>query len=845
MFGRILDILFSMKNVHFGRGTHVEFVFDHLWLIILGAVVLAAIGYSTYLPQAAAPGKKVAMGILRAALLVIVLCLVCRPQLVAEHEIKIRSIVAVWVDTSASMSLQDTYNGARSDPKMRDYMHKVAQQINASASGATPARVSRFEMATTTLANTQWLHTITESQDVLFFTGYRNAEAVGLATNAQEVDARIAQIKGLKPEGSTTDVPAIVRDILQRSQGQRLSAIVLLTDGQTTEPGSRLDQAGYLAQNVSANIFALPVGQNDDPFDLKITTMRLPESTFSRDPVSARLHIAATGLSQATPVKVTVFRKKADGTVDTSVPLASKELTLDPGKTEIDTDLPIRLKKTDPGKSERFDLVARLEPAGAGTPEERTLDNNEKSRTVLVLDAQINVLYVEGYPRWEYRYLKNELIREPTVNVSTLLLTGDEGWVQDADPAVNDKVTGEELFPGAINHFPDNAQDLAKYDVLLIGDVEPTYFSPTQQKLIVDWVKTKGAGVGWIAGNRWNPEAYRESALEVLLPVIPDEIDPRARVLPPSDNTAFLLNLTPAGKETNLFRFFDDPEESWKQVSNLPDMYWYKPVQGLKPGSIVLANNPKRSVNGNPAPLLVQRQFGAGPVLFAAYTDTWRWRRYTGEPLFQSYWLQLCRLLYTSKALGASKRLELGVQSNQVEIGNQIKATLTIKDSTLSGQVPAEVAAMVVDKQGRTVQTITLTRPTVAQDPTALEHLEGSAAAQQLGEFTLQIQPGAAPVEVTPVELSVEQPQREFQTVTADRGSLESLTKTANDGGELKPPYVYAPYDAEDLAKQMRDRSQAYPRTLSEDLWNKPFALILVVLVASIEWLVRKSAGLI
>ena len=241
----------------------------------------------------------------------------------------------------------------------------------------------------------------------------------------------------------------------------------------------------------------------------------------------------------------------------------------------------------------------------------------------------------------------------------------------------------------------------------------------------------------------------------------------------------------------------------------------------------------------------MQRQFGAGPVVFAAYTDTWRWRRYTGEPLFQSYWLQLCRLLYTSKALGASKRLELGVQSNQVEIGNQIKATLTIKDTTLSGQVPAEVSAMLVDKQGRTVQTITLTRPTIAQDPSALEHLEGSAAAQQLGDFTLQIQPGAAPVEVTPVELSVEQPQREFQTVIADRASLESLAKTADDGGELKPPYVYAPYDNEDLKRQISDRSQTYPRTLSEELWNKPFAAILVVLLASIEWLVRKSAGLI
>ncbi len=844
MFGRILDFLLSLKHVHVGAGTHLSFVFDHLGLIILGALLLGVIGYCSYLPQAAAPGKKMAMGILRGVLLAAVLLLFCRPQLVMEHEEHVRSIVAVWVDTSASMSLQDSYNGVKSDPKMRDYMQQVMpRKINRLLGTRIrqrphASRVNRYELATTTLADAKWLKDLTETHDILFFTGYRGAEPVGVATTPQEVDARIAQLRTAKPDGSTTDVPAIVRDILQRSQGQRLSAIILLTDGQTTEPGSRLDQSAYLAQNVGAPVFAVPVGQFDEPFDLKISTMRLPESTFSRDPVSARLHIAATGLSQPMPVTINVFRKRADGTVDTSAPLATKEITLDPSKEEVDTDVPIRLKKTDPGKSERFDLVARIAPAMAGAPEERTLDNNEKARTVNVLDAQINVLYVEGYPRWEFRYLKNELIREPTVNVSTLLLSGDEGWQQDADPAVHDKTTGEELFPGPLSHFPDTAQDLAKYDVLFIGDVDPTFFSPTQQKLIIDWVKTKGGGLCWIAGNLYNPEAYRETALEVLLPIIPDELDPRARILPPSDNTPFLLNLTGAGKETNLFRFFDDPEESWKQVGNLPEMYWYKPVQGLKPGAIVLADNPKRSVNGSPAPLLVQRQFGAGPVLFSAYTDTWRWRRYTGEPLFQSYWLQLCRLLYANKALGASKRLELGLQSNQVEIGSQIKATLTIKDATLSGQVPAEVPAMIVDKQGRTIQTITLTRPTVPQDPAALEHLEGSGAAMQLGDFTLQVQPGSLPVEVTPVELSVEQPQREFQTLTADRGSLDTLAKMT--GGEVDPPYA-----AQEMAGKIPDRSMTVLRSESEALWSKPFALILVLLLATAEWMTRKRAGLI
>jgi len=250
--------------------------------------------------------------------------------------------------------------------------------------------------------------------------------------------------------------------------------------------------------------------------------------------------------------------------------------------------------------------------------EERTLANNERSRTVTVLDAQINALYVEGYPRWESLPEKTNCSAKPTVNISTLLLTADEGFVQDADPAVIDKTTGQETFPRPPHALPRHRprpRQIRRPPHLATSS--PPNFSPLQQTSSSIGSKPKGGGLCFIAGDQFNPEHYRQTPLEVLLPVTPDEIDPRARLMPPADNSPFGILLTPAGKETNLFRFFDDPDESWKQVANLPDMYWFKPVQGLKPGAIVLAMNPKRTTGGTPAPLLVMRQYGAGPVLFS------------------------------------------------------------------------------------------------------------------------------------------------------------------------------------------------------------------------------------
>src|SRR5689334_5985456 len=115
MIGRILDFLFSLHRVHFGPGTRLGFVWDHAGLIAFLALVMAALGYMSYVPQSASPNKKRVMGLLRGVLLAVVLLLACRPQLVMEREDRLRSVVAVWVDSSASMSLEDAYTGSNAD----------------------------------------------------------------------------------------------------------------------------------------------------------------------------------------------------------------------------------------------------------------------------------------------------------------------------------------------------------------------------------------------------------------------------------------------------------------------------------------------------------------------------------------------------------------------------------------------------------------------------------------------------------------------------------------------------------------------------------------------------------
>ncbi len=300
------------------------------------------------------------------------------------------------------------------------------------------------------------------------------------------------------------------------------------------------------------------------------------------------------------------------------------------------------------------------------------------------------MLYVDGYPRWEYRYLKDQMIRDKTMDISCLLTSADPTFHQEG------------TRPDSPQQFPESIEKLMDFDVILFGDVDPRQFADAQLQMVNDFVSKRGGGFGMIAGERFSPAQYRGTPIEAILPVNITKVDTDQGHS--SITQGFRPALTKTGEESSIFRFFTDRAANTEFLTNqIQPIFWYCHGITVKPGvGEVYAEHPSDTgPDGHHAPLLVLGRFGAGRTWFSAYDDSWRWRFYTGESVFDTYWVQQVRYLARSKKLG-QRRLTLTSSRPNYELGEQVRLNLRILDPQLLQQLPEQIHVDITDEDART-----------------------------------------------------------------------------------------------------------------------------------------------
>lgn len=883
---RLLELLLGLPRGFLAQEGELALRFYPLWpwQDVVGAAVwnLALLGASAWLiawvyrRDARQSRQRLLLGSLRFALVLLVVLLLNRPVVQLTQSRVEPSVVAVLVDDSVSMTVADEAGGR---PRLTAAVERLVGPMEGEANG--PVAVTEGPAASSAAG---LLERLARDHVVRVYRFGGSPSLLGIWDGpAGEVAGRL---RGLRAASDSTAVAASAAAVAEDLVGQRLAGLVVVTDGRDapTRAGLVVARAGLggtggdpvmRLREAGIKVFGIEVGSDRPPRNLLVQNVVLEEAAFKGDLVGIRVSVSGSGFPAAQPVRVRLLDARTGGVLPgvsrvagaTTQAIADATLDAD-GRAEV--ELILR-----PAEVGNLELVAEVSAADQ-QPGEGEIDaaDNRRLAYLTVLDTELTVLYVEGYPRWDYRFLRTELIRDRSIEVSILLTSAEEGFAQEGNRP--------------IRRFPETMDELLPFDVVILGDVDPRQFTDAQLELLAEFVGSKGGGLMMVAGPRHAPWAYRGSAIEPVLPVAwtsagPDaavglsareaatsgragDRDRRSGRVPGASlresiglgnlTVGFRPIVTSEGLRSGVFRFFADPEVNEQFLRNdLQMLFWFARGIVAKPGlAEVLAEHPTElGPDGRKAPLLVAGRYGAGRTLFSAVDESWRFRYYTGESVFDTYWVQQIRLLARGRKLG-QRAVTVQAVRPVVELGELASVVVRVLDSNLLRQLPERLEAERLDPSGQVVGRELLTRQedrpdtfigqwradrvgrTIVRLTSIAPGVDGIGAGLNRGRGESGPEVGQEAGLTTAYDTVI--PRLELADPRPDRAALARLA--AETGGESLPLAAAAA-----LPERIVSAAKVIPVETSKPVWDAPLAMLLFALLITAEWVLRKIFGMI
>lgn len=738
------------------------------WALVMVIGGCCMTGWWTYSRLPAAPGWKLVLGSLRSLLLASILLLLLGPVLSSSIMHHTRDRVLILVDRSESMLIEDV--DLEEGTSTRD------EQV-----------VNILE------ENEETWNQVGKNRAINWFGFHGHAFSIN-------PDGLPTPMLG-KAGGSRSDLAAALEHVLTRTGHEPVSSIILLSDGRSTIP----HPPDFLPtlRETGIPVFSVPLGSTSTRGDASIRTIKAPRLAYDNDMVPVNVEVSLPG--------------------DSATPVTGSILLVDDGTGTVLDRVPIR--ESTGGEVVEHTLVGTPTMTGRSTwrvvleldEPDLVTQNNEREIEINLVDQPLRVLYIEGRPRWEYRYLKNLLLREETIESSTMLLSADREFAQEGDRR--------------ITRLPSNLEELEYWDVLILGDLHSSSLTSQQTQAIIDLVASGRLSVAWIGGERWTPSSWAGSGLVDLLPFTapfqPLESNriSHVRVLEPASRLG-LFQIEHHGGDEAVELY--DPSVSW---SGFRWMQRFDPRQ-IKPTTKLLAVLQEGGPGDGPSfPLVMSMQFGSGSVAYITSDEFWRWRHGQGERLYEQFWIQLLRVLGRSRDQIDASGIRLTASPVDAEIGQPVRFDLVIFDTPLLEESGDVLTLQINGESGTPGGQVELNRM--------------SRAGNEYQGFWIPLEPGTleAHLEHTGLDhaisevFTVADPGNEMNVPAADHGALERLSRAS--GGRVIPPG-----DIKSLPGLVPDRSISTLETRKTPLWDSPWLFLIPMTLLALEWLGRRHLRL-
>jgi len=759
----MFELLFKYPASIFHKGHFVLLTPWPLWL--LGAGILAAAGLLFWHVRRnhgmLSGARPIAIWLLETALIALLLFLLWHPALSVATLRPQQNVVAVLVDDSRSMSIADE-------------------------SGTRLARAQ-------SLLNGGLLKSLGDRFQVRLYK---------FGTDAQRIQKSL-EIAGTAP---ATRIGNTLDRVMAESSSLPLGAIVLLTDGADNAGGIDLDTVAAIRRQ-RIPIHTVGLGREHPERDVEVVDALLAARALPQSRLTATVTLQSYGLSG---------NKARLSVRDAGKVLASQDVAL-----KGDGALQTEAITFNIGQAGPKTLEIGVDPVSG---EENTL-NNKISRVVNVQASKPRILYFDGEPQWEYKFVRRAMDDNPEIVVFSMERTTQNKIYRQPCPAGGCpdgfKHDEKELEDG----FPSKAEDLFAFQGLMLADVEAGYFTPAQQQLIHDFVDRRGGGLLFLGGRAsLSDGGYASSSLSDLVPT----------KLPANKSTFHRdfskVELAAAGRENILTRLDDNPERNVQRWKEIPMVADYQEVGEPKPGATTLLSVTPQSRSA--MPLLVTEPYGRGRTAVFATSGSWRWKMWMAheDKTHATFWQQMFRYLVTD----APSQVTATTPKTVLADDTRVPIRVEVRDKEYKPLSTARVQARFLAPDGSSA--------TLELSPRPLEEgvYTGEWTAEKPGSYVVEMLAGEEQQEVGRDVLAFRREDGVAENFHTGQ-NRELLQKLSDQTGGK----YYTSADASKLPNEISYSEAGITSRETRDLWDMPVIFLLALGIRASEWTLRRKWGVV